>query len=110
MVLAELTEVRLTRRVETGGSIMPQGSRGCIVGVYQDGAAYEVEFFAPEHAVLTIEAGDVEAFSAAYSCSFCGKGQDEVAHLVAGPDVYICGEYVDLCNIIIDGRRSPGAA
>ena len=34
-------------------------------------------------------------------CSFCRKGQDSVAKLVAGPGVYICNECVDLCNLII---------
>jgi ClpX C4-type zinc finger protein len=37
-------------------------------------------------------------------CTFCGKSQREVERLVAGPDVYICNECVDLCNEIIDGR------
>lgn len=35
-------------------------------------------------------------------CSFCGKTQDEVRKIVAGPGVYICDECVDLCNSIID--------
>jgi ATP-dependent Clp protease ATP-binding subunit ClpX len=35
-------------------------------------------------------------------CSFCGKGQDEVKKLIAGPTVYICDECVGLCNEIID--------
>ena len=35
-------------------------------------------------------------------CSFCGKSQDEVAKIVAGPGVYICNECVDLCKRIID--------
>lgn len=34
-------------------------------------------------------------------CSFCGKGQDEVRKLIAGPTVYICDECVELCNEII---------
>jgi len=34
-------------------------------------------------------------------CSFCGKGQDEVRRLVAGPGVYICDECISLCNEII---------
>jgi len=36
------------------------------------------------------------------NCSFCGKSQDEVKKLIAGPSVYICNECVDLCNDIID--------
>ena len=31
-------------------------------------------------------------------CSFCGKGQNEVRKLIAGPSVYICDECVDLCK------------
>lgn len=34
-------------------------------------------------------------------CSFCGKSQDEVRKLIAGPAVYICDECVELCNDII---------
>ncbi len=34
-------------------------------------------------------------------CSFCGKSQDEVKKLIAGPTVYICDECIDLCNDII---------
>src|SRR4026208_140689 len=34
-------------------------------------------------------------------CSFCGKSQDEVRKLIAGPTVYICAECIDLCNDII---------
>lgn len=34
-------------------------------------------------------------------CSFCGKSQDEVKKIVAGPGVYICNECVDLCSQII---------
>lgn len=35
-------------------------------------------------------------------CSFCGKNQDQVRRLVAGPGVYICDECIDLCQEIID--------
>lgn len=46
-------------------------------------------------------------------CSFCGKSQDQVKKLIAGPGVYICDECVDLCNEILDeelfeGGPSPG--
>ena len=34
-------------------------------------------------------------------CSFCGKAQDEVKKLIAGPSVYICDECVELCNDIL---------
>ena len=35
-------------------------------------------------------------------CSFCGKTQDEVRKLIAGPTVYICNECVELCTDIIE--------
>jgi ATP-dependent Clp protease ATP-binding subunit ClpX len=35
------------------------------------------------------------------TCTFCGKGQEDVRKLIAGPSVYICDECVDLCNDII---------
>ncbi|MGM0166827.1 ATP-dependent Clp protease ATP-binding subunit ClpX [Enterococcus sp. AZ135] len=35
-------------------------------------------------------------------CSFCGKTQEEVKKVVAGPGVYICNECIDLCKEIID--------
>jgi len=46
-------------------------------------------------------------------CTFCGKNQDEVRKLIAGPSVYICDECVDLCNDILkeefgeEGGSSP---
>src|SRR6186997_145717 len=46
-------------------------------------------------------------------CSFCGRGQDEVARLVSGPSVYICSECVKLCNDILEGeieRDQPQAS
>jgi len=52
-------------------------------------------------------------------CSFCGKPQSQVRRLVAGPDVYICDECIELCADIIDeefkqqgkdglGKKGPG--
>ncbi|PTM58226.1 ATP-dependent protease ATP-binding subunit ClpX [Desmospora activa] len=35
-------------------------------------------------------------------CSFCGKSQDQVRKLVAGPGVYICDECIELCNEIVE--------
>ncbi len=35
-------------------------------------------------------------------CSFCGKTQDQVRKLIAGPTVYICDECIELCNDIIE--------
>ena len=48
-------------------------------------------------------------------CSFCGKTQDQVKKLIAGPEVYICDECVELCNEILDeeffeGKDKEGAA
>ncbi len=36
-----------------------------------------------------------------YRCSFCGKSQEEVKKLIAGPSVYICDECIELCNEIM---------
>jgi ATP-dependent Clp protease ATP-binding subunit ClpX len=45
-----------------------------------------------------------------YRCSFCGKGQEEVRRLIAGPGaVYICDECVQLCREIIDEEEQPTA-
>ena len=49
-------------------------------------------------------------------CSFCGKNQEDVEKLIAGPDVYICDECIELCNEIVHeeeealegGKESPG--
>ena len=43
-------------------------------------------------------------------CSFCGKTQDEVKKLVAGPGVYICDECVELCNDILTEELSEAPA
>ena len=37
-----------------------------------------------------------------YKCSFCGKSQDQVKRIIAGPGVYICDECVSLCSEIIE--------
>lgn len=42
-------------------------------------------------------------------CSFCGKTQDQVRKLVAGPGVYICDECIELCNEIIEEEFSEDA-
>src|ERR1700681_2093739 len=45
-----------------------------------------------------------------YHCSFCGKGQEHVRRLIAGPGaVYICDECVELCREIIDEDQTPQA-
>jgi ATP-dependent Clp protease ATP-binding subunit ClpX len=43
-------------------------------------------------------------------CSFCGKNQEDVRKLVAGPSVYICDECVDLCNDILTEELDDSAA
>ncbi|MBR8828320.1 MAG: ATP-dependent protease ATP-binding subunit ClpX [Gomphosphaeria aponina SAG 52.96 = DSM 107014] len=46
-------------------------------------------------------------------CSFCGKSQEQVRKLIAGPGVYICDECVELCNEILDEElvnSSPAAS
>lgn len=40
-------------------------------------------------------------------CSFCRKGQDEVQRLIAGPDVFICDECLNVCNDIVAADRVP---
>ena len=42
-------------------------------------------------------------------CSFCGKNQNEVRKLIAGPSVYICNECIDLCNDIIKEEITEAA-
>lgn len=36
------------------------------------------------------------------NCSFCGKSQNDVKKLIAGPGVYVCNECIDICNEIIN--------
>lgn len=43
----------------------------------------------------------------AIRCSFCGKHQDQVAKIIAGPGAYICNECVHLCMDILDDMPSP---
>jgi ATP-dependent Clp protease ATP-binding subunit ClpX len=43
-------------------------------------------------------------------CSFCGKGQEQVRKLVAGPGVYICDQCIDLCQEVLEeDNRSTSA-
>ncbi|HCK80091.1 MAG TPA: ATP-dependent Clp protease ATP-binding subunit ClpX, partial [Candidatus Competibacteraceae bacterium] len=42
-------------------------------------------------------------------CSFCGKSQHEVRKLIAGPNVFICDECVELCNDIIREEMEEAA-
>ena len=43
-------------------------------------------------------------------CSFCGKSQNEVKKLIAGPSVYICNECIDICNEIINDDEKAEVA
>ena len=49
-------------------------------------------------------------FDAHLKCSFCGKSQEQVRKLIAGPGVYICDECIDLCNEILDEELVEGQA
>lgn len=55
-------------------------------------------------------AKDIGKGSGNLICSFCGKTQEEVRKLVAGPSVYICDECVDLCNDILTEELEDTAA
>ena len=46
-----------------------------------------------------------EGSSGLLRCSFCGKSQNEVKKLIAGPGVYICDECIDLCTDIIEEEK-----
>ena len=48
-------------------------------------------------------------FDSHLKCSFCGKSQEQVKKLIAGPGVYICDECVDLCNEILDEELMPNS-
>lgn len=41
-------------------------------------------------------------------CNFCGKSQKQVKKLIAGPNVYICDECIELCNEIIEEELADG--
>ena len=43
----------------------------------------------------------------AIRCSFCGKHQDQVTKIIAGPGAYICNECVQLCMDILDNMAAP---
>ncbi len=42
-------------------------------------------------------------------CSFCGQSENEVKKLVAGPNVYICDQCVDICNRVMADAEVPSA-
>lgn len=43
-------------------------------------------------------------------CSFCGKSQNDVRKLIAGPGVYVCNECIDICNEIINDDEQTEAS
>ncbi|MGW8194928.1 MAG: ATP-dependent Clp protease ATP-binding subunit ClpX [Desulforhopalus sp.] len=43
------------------------------------------------------------------NCSFCGKNQEDVEKLIAGPDVFICDECIELCNEIVHDKDNDDA-
>jgi hypothetical protein len=47
------------------------------------------------------EAEATQTRTRVYRCSFCGKSQEDVRTLVAGPGVFICDECVQLCQVIV---------
>ena len=56
---------------------------------------------------VTIRVRDGGREPAGLRCSFCGKHQDQVYRLIAGPGVYVCSECVELCTEILS--RDPAA-
>jgi hypothetical protein len=59
--ISELAVVALTRTIHIDNKPLPAGSKGTVVAAYDDGLGYEVEFEAPFHAVVTLEASDLMA-------------------------------------------------
>lgn len=57
--------------------------------------------------MFRFESGENDGKRRGVRCSFCGKGQDEVQKLIAGPGVYICNECVHLCNLILKEGEEP---
>ena len=44
-----------------------------------------------------------DSLTGAMRCSFCGKGKNDVAKLIAGPQVYICNQCINICiEVVID--------
>ena len=39
------------------------------------------------------------------TCSFCGRSQDEVSRMIAGNDVYICDNCINLCSSILEDEK-----
>ena len=58
---AELSVVTLTRAIEVGSKVLPEGAMGSVVAAYNDVIGYEVEFEIPFHAVVTLIDSDLTA-------------------------------------------------
>ena len=56
---AELSVVSLRHPVNIDGRILPTGTKGTVVAAYADGVGYEIEFFRPFQAMVTLKAGDL---------------------------------------------------
>lgn len=60
--IAELSVVALDRDIDLSPiGCLPKGTQGTLVSVYDGGAAYEVEFDEPFHALLTLKPSDIKA-------------------------------------------------
>jgi ATP-dependent Clp protease ATP-binding subunit ClpX len=59
---------------------------------------------------LVPEAQAISTRKRVYRCSFCGKSQEEVRTLVAGPGVFICDECIHLCQTVIANKTAEGEA
>ena len=94
---AHLRDEELTR-IATFATI-----HGC--GLSADFTARGAAILAEVDALLAARspgAGQPTQEAGVWRCSFCGKTQDEVRKLIAGPTVHICNECIDLCNDIVE--------
>jgi hypothetical protein len=71
------------------------------IDAWLDPAAYQLEEGSMANADVKGRRGDSR-------CSFCGKGQDQVWKLVAGPGVFICDECVELCTEVLANEGPAG--
>jgi late competence protein required for DNA uptake (superfamily II DNA/RNA helicase) len=74
---------------------------------YEQLSELDIEFEFEKHLIINHKQSDIRAVDETprekniLYCSFCGKTQQEVSKLIAGPGTYICNECVALCNEII---------
>jgi ATP-dependent Clp protease ATP-binding subunit ClpX len=74
------------------------------------GRSRESAVSTPHSSLLTQEQRRPPRSNDTLRCSFCGKSQNEVKKLIAGPTVYICNECIDICNEIITDDVQQEAA